>query len=117
MYGFAESLFHLSAKCASCGGRRFSVGVAWSQIAHTYLERGDSNKGLAVLKARLSDDPKDPMRHVSLAFYYVSLDQPSLARVHFKRAMAMETDPKTKSLLQDCLSDLETLLHNPSCPI
>jgi len=116
MYRFAEAVFCLSAKCACYGNLPFSVGVTWSSIALTYLERGDSNKGLDILKSRLADDPKDAMRHVSLAFYYLDLDQPGLAQVHFKRAMAMEDDLKIKHTLQGCLNDLESLLNNPACP-
>jgi len=116
LYGLAEAMFRLSEKCASHGQLMFSVGVTWSRIALTYLERGDSNRGLTLLKNRLADDPKDAMRHVSLAFYYVDLNQPSLAQVHFKRAMAMEANHKIRRTILGCLSDLDALLSNPACP-
>ena len=57
-----------------------------------YLERGNLELANEKLTKALEQNDKNPLAHISMAQLQFAIDEPDVARRHYRRAVALEPD-------------------------
>ena len=93
----------LLAACAQTGQKRLHSRADWvdntpaavnTQLGIEYLKKGMKEAALGKLHKALSQDPKYPLAHTSIAILYEQLGEKNLAETHYKKAHQLDgSDP------------------------
>ena len=61
-----------------------------AELGAKYLQRGELDQANEKLAKALEQDTNNPLAHISFARLQQQIDQPALAKKHFKRALALQ---------------------------